>query len=223
VVLLDVTGGNQELSRLMGNLLAQNRVASLFVQMAWYGPRRPKGSRRRLLSPNVHQTLEGVRQTVLDVRRASAWLESRPELDAKRLGIVGTSLGSMVGAVCAEMEPRLDRVVILLGGGGLVDAYWDDDRAAPYRKAFEALGGKKEQVVRMIAPADPITCAANLKERKVLLIAGKRDDIVPPRATEALWEAAGRPKIVWFDCTHYGAAAHFLQAMRHILEHIKAD
>src|SRR5262249_18372681 len=115
VVVLDITGGDQSLSRLLANVLAQNRVAGLFVQMAYYGPRRPPGSKRRLLSPNVHQSLEAVRQTVLDVRRASAWLEARPEIDANRLGILGTSLGSMVGALSAEMEPRLRRVVILLG------------------------------------------------------------------------------------------------------------
>ena len=223
VIVLDITGGDQSLSRTIANVFAQNRIAGLFVQMAYYGPRRPPGSKRRLLTPNVHQTLEALRQTVLDVRRASAWLEARPEIDAKRLGILGTSLGSMVGALSAEMEPRLTRVVILLGGGGLVEAYWDDPRAAPYRQVFESLGGKKEQVVRMIAPADPITCAANLRDRQVLMIAGKRDEIVPPRATEALWEACGRQKIVWYDCTHYGAALYFLQGMRHILEHFKAE
>jgi dienelactone hydrolase len=223
VVVLDITAGDQRLSRMIANVLAQNRIAGLFVQMAYYGPRRPPGSKRRLMSPNIAQTLEAVRQTVLDVRRASAWLESRPEIDPRRLGILGTSLGSMVGAVSAEMEPRLGRVVVLLGGGGLVDAYWDDPRAAPYRKLFEAVGGRKEQVVKMIAPVDPITCAANLKGRKVLMIAGKRDDIVPPRATEALWEAAGRPKLVWYDCTHYGAALYFMPAMKHVLEHLRAD
>src|SRR5262249_41833005 len=156
------------------------------------------------------------RQTVLDVRRATAWLEARPEIDAGRLAILGTSLGSMVGALCAEMEPKLQRVVILLGGGGLVGAFYDPPQAAPVRRLFESLGGKKEEVVRMIAPADPLTCAANLRDRKVLMIAGKRDEIVPPRATEVLWEAAGRPKIVWYDCGHYTAILYLPAAMRHV-------
>jgi dienelactone hydrolase len=222
VVILDITGGNQDLSRLIGRTLAQNRVAGLFVQMTYYGPRRPPGSKLRLLSPNVKHTLDAIRQTVLDVRRAAAWLESRPEIDAKRLGILGTSLGSMVGALCAEMEPRFGRVAILLGGGGLVDAFWDHPQAVPYRKAYEALGGKKEQVVKLIAPADPLTCAANLKDRKVLFIAGKRDEIVPPSATVRLWEASGKQKIVWYDCTHYGAALFFVPALGHILPHFTA-
>jgi len=57
----------------------------------------------------------------------------------------------------------------------------------------------------------------------VLIIAGKRDEIVPPKASEALWKASGEQKIVWYDCTHYGAALYFLPAMRHIVEHLGAE
>src|SRR5206468_4240476 len=115
-VVLDITGGDQSLTRTISNCLAQNRIAALFVQMAYYGPRRPPGSKRRLMSANVPQSMDAIRQTVLDIRRATAWLEARPEIDRKRLGIHGTSLGSMIGALAAEMEPKLSRVSIALGG-----------------------------------------------------------------------------------------------------------
>jgi dienelactone hydrolase len=223
VIVLDITGGDQSLSRTVANCLAQNGIAALFVQMAYYGPRRPSGSKLRLLSTNIPHTIEAVRQTVLDIRRATAWMEERPELDPKRLGLHGTSLGSMVGALAAEMEPKLSRVSIALGGGGLVDAYYEDPRAAPYRKVWEAVGGTKTMVARALAPIDPITCAANLKERKVLMVAGKRDDIVPPSATEALWKAAGKPTIVWYDCTHYGAALYFGAILNQVVQHFKAE
>jgi dienelactone hydrolase len=223
VIVLDITAGDQRLSRIIAHCLAQNGIAALFVQMAYYGPRRPPGSKLRLLSTNIPHTLEAVRQTVLDIRRATAWMETRPEIDPKRLGVHGTSLGSMVGALAAEMEPKLRRVSIALGGGGLVDAYYDDPRAAPYRKVWEAVGGNKAMVARLLAPVDPITCAGNLKDRRVLMIAGKRDDIVPPRATEALWKAAGRPKIIWYDCTHYGAALYFGAILNQVVEHFQAE
>jgi dienelactone hydrolase len=222
VIVLDVTAGNQMLSRSMATYLAQNGIAGLFVQMAYYGPRRPPGSRLRLLSPNVPHTLEAVRQTVLDLRRAGAWLASRPELDAARLGIVGTSLGSFIGALTAEMEPRLGRVAVLLGGGGLVDAYYDHPKARLARQAYEALGGSKEKLARLIAPADPLTCAANLKERKLLMLAGRRDDVVPPRMAEALWRASGRQRLVWYDCTHLGAVLYIVPAMSELVRHFGA-
>jgi dienelactone hydrolase len=223
VIVLDITGGDQSLSRTISCSLAQNKIAALFVQMAYYGPRRPPGSKLRLLSTNLAHTMEAIRQTVLDVRRATAWLEARPEIDAQRLGLHGTSLGSMIGALSAEMEPRLQRVSILLGGGGLVEAYYDHPQAARYRKIWEALGGTKEQVIQALAPIDPLTYASSLKGRKVLMVAGKRDEIVPPSATEALWKAAGKPKIVWYDCTHYGAALFYLPIMDQVVRHFSAE
>lgn len=220
-IVLDVTAGDQQLSRIIAMHLASKGVAALFVQMAYYGPRRPAGSDLRLLSPNVPRTLDAIRQTVLDMRRASAWLEGRKEVDPKRLGILGTSLGSFMGALTAEMEPRLGRVVVLLGGGGLVDAYWEDPRGEPLRKLYSALGGSKERLKEIIAPVDPLTCAENLKDRKVLILAAKRDDIVPPRCAEALWEATGKQKIVWFDATHYSAALYIIPALNQMVQHLQ--
>lgn len=223
VVVLDITAGNQNLSRYISTSLAGRGIAALFVQMAYYGPRRPNGSKIRLLSTNIPQTMAAVRQTVLDVRYASAWLESRPEIDANRLGILGTSLGSLIGSLSAEMEPRFKRVAVLLGGGGLVDAYYDHPQAASYRKMWELLGGTKEQVAKFLAPVDPLTCAANLKDRRVLIVAGKRDEVVPPKMAEALWKATGKQKIVWYDCTHVGAAIYFVSILDHAVKHFTAE
>ena len=97
--------------------------------MAHYGPRRPPGSTTRLLSTDISKTIDGVRQTVLDVRCAVAWLATRPEVDADNLGLVGTSLGSLVGAVVAQAEVLVaagrrgeraggDRPAVAQGPGG---------------------------------------------------------------------------------------------------------
>jgi len=221
VIVLDVTGGDQQLSRLISTHLANKGIAALFVQMAYYGPRRPAGSDVRLLSADVPRTFAALTQTVLDVRRASAWLENQPDVDPKRLGIIGTSLGSFVAALTAEAEPRLGKVVVLLGGGGFVEGYYDDPRAAPMRKIWEALGGTRERMKELLAPYDPLTCAANLKDRQLLIIAARRDDIVPPSCAERLWAATGKQKIVWYNCTHYGAALYMLPALRHVTTHFQ--
>lgn len=221
VIVLEILAGGDGLARSQANLLAQNGVAALFVRMAYYGPRSPKSERVRMLSTNIPQTLDAVRQTVLDCRRATAWLESRPEIDGRKLGIMGTSLGSFLAGLTAEMEPKLTKVALLLSGGGFVDAFYDHPRAKSYVEFFEKLGGTKRLLKDVLAPVDPLTCANNLKSHDVLMIAAKRDDIVPPKMAEALWKAAGQPKIVWLDATHYGAALYALTTMEQVLKHFK--
>src|SRR5262245_27253268 len=102
VIILDILDGSQVVSRTLASVLAQNGIAGLCVQMPYYGPRRPAESKVRLISPNINHTMDAIRQTVLDNRCAVAWLESRPEIDKKKLGIHGTSLGSFMAALTAE-------------------------------------------------------------------------------------------------------------------------
>ncbi len=222
VIVLDITGGDQSLSRMIARHLAQNGIGGLFVQMAYYGPRRPPGSSVRLLSFNLDHTFAAIRQTVLDLRCAAAWMEARPEVDAKRLGISGTSLGSFIAALTAEMEPRLSRVAVLLGGGGFADGFWDHPQAKPYRQVFEALGGTKEMVAQVLAPVDPLTCAANLKGRKVLIVAAKNDEIVPPSMALALWQATGQQRLLWLPAGHYTAAFYLLPGLSSLVDHFGA-
>lgn len=221
VLLLDITAGDARVPRTIASYLAQQGVAGLFVYMPYYGPRRPPGCEKRLLSMNYRHSFEAVRQTVLDMRRAAAWLESRKEIDPKRLGILGTSLGSFMSALTAQMEPKFSHCVVLLGGGGLIDAFYDDPRAAEIKALWEKLGGTKDKLKSIFAPVDPITCAANLKGRKLLIIAAKKDEIVPPKMAELLWEATGKQKIVWYDCNHYSAVLYIVPALGEVVKHVK--
>lgn len=222
VIVLDITGGNQKLSRTIARHLAQNDVAGLFVQMAYYGPRRPPGSKVRLLSTDVDHTIAAVRQTVLDLRRAVAFLEGQPDVDADQLGIMGTSLGSFLAALAGEMEPKLGKVCVLLGGGGFVDAYYDDPRAAPFRLAYELTGGRRETIARWLAPVDPLTHASLLRDRKLLIVGARHDEIVPPVMAENLWNATGRQRIIWLDAGHYTAAAYLMTSLSNVIEHFQA-
>lgn len=220
-VVLDILDGRQTVSRGEAVWLAQNGVAALVVYMAYYGPRRPTEGKVRMLLPDIEHSVNAITQTALDCRRAAAWLAARPDIDADRLGLVGTSLGSMVGGVAAAAEPRLKNVCLILGGGGLTDAFYDHPKAAGFRAANEFLGGSKEKLRKLIDPVDPLTYADRLKGKRLLLIGASRDDVVPPAAMRKLWESTGKPKIVWLDATHVGAALYAFPTMREVVEHLR--
>jgi dipeptidyl aminopeptidase/acylaminoacyl peptidase len=50
-----------------------------------------------------------------DIRAGLAYLRSRPEIDASRLGLVGHSEGGLIGPLVAVEEPQLRALVILAG------------------------------------------------------------------------------------------------------------
>ena len=50
--------------------------------------------------------------------------------------------------------------------------------------------------------------------RKVLMLNASNDEVIPRCCTDRLWESFGRPPIVWYDCGHYTAVLHMLDALR---------
>jgi dienelactone hydrolase len=210
-VVLHILGGDFLLAEAVANHLASSGVAALFIKMPYYGERRGRGSRRRMITEDPHETADGMTQAVLDIRRASAWLASREEVDANRLGITGISLGGIMSALGAAGEPRLRNVGIVLGGGNFADVVWnnDTDRAKEFRAKWLAMGGTKESFTEALRKVDPVTYGGLLKGRRVLMIAASKDEIVLPECARALHDSiGGEPELVWLDAGHYTAAQY---------------
>ncbi len=211
-VVLHILGADFALSRFFAARLAQEGVAALFIKLPYYGERRAGG--RRLLTNDLSRSLAAFGQGVGDVRRAAAWLRSRPEVDPARVGATGISLGGIVSALAAGLDPQIDRAALVLAGGGLGEILWGMPEAAGYRSLWRLLGRTRDDLIALTRPVDPLTYAAGLRGKPVLMLNGNVDEVIPPGASVALWEAAGRPPIEWFDCGHYSAVGYLLSAVR---------
>jgi len=223
VIVLHILGADFALSRYLAARLADRGIAALFVKLPYYGERRPPGEPKRFLSTDVERSIGAMRQGICDVRRAAAWLASRPEIDPDRLGITGISLGGIVASVAAAVDPTLNRAVFLLAGGDLARILWEMPEAAKYRALWIESGKTLADLKTLTDPYDPLTYAHRLVGKRLLMIAGNVDEVVPPDCTRALWSAAGRPPIVWYDCGHYSAVAYLLPAVRRSVEFFAAD
>jgi dienelactone hydrolase len=223
VIVLHILGADFALSRYVAARLAERGVAALFVKLPYYGERRPPGEGKRFLSTDIERSIGAMRQGVCDVRRAAAWLAGRPEIDPARLGITGISLGGIVAAVAAAVDPTLNRASLLLAGGDLSRILWDMPEAARYRALWIESGRTRADLKALTDPFDPLTYAHRLAGKRVLMIAGNIDEVIPPACTRALWTAAGRPRIIWYDCGHYSALAYLLPAVRTTVEFFAAE
>ncbi len=216
VVVLHILGGDFVLSETIANHLARNGIAAMFVKMPYYGERRSSG--RRMISKDPHETVLGMTQGVLDIRRAAAWLSARPEVDKTRLGITGISLGGIMSALAGGIEPRFTSVAIYLGGGNFAEIVWNrpEAEAVEFREKWLAAGGTRESFAAVLNQVDPLTYGPRLKGRRVLFVAAKNDEVIPPACSVALYESIGKePQMVWLDAGHYTAARFLpLELMR---------
>ncbi len=226
VIVLHILGADFPLSRYMAARMADRGVAALFVKLPYYGERRPPNrplSSRRFLSSDIERTVTAMRQGVCDVRRAARWLASRPEIDQRRLGVAGISLGGIVSALAAAVDPAISEGAFLLAGGDLSAILWGMPEGAAFRASWVESGRSRADLKALVDPFDPLTYAEGLRGKRMLFIAGKVDEVVPPSSTLLLWEAAGRPPIRWFDCGHYSAAGFLLPAFRQTVDFFASD
>jgi dienelactone hydrolase len=139
VLFLHGSGGNREDLLLPATELASRGVLTMTISQ-----------------PNQATTF---RPLVVNARRALDLLADRKDVDRKRLGVVGFSLGAQTAAVLAGDEPRLKAVGLISGRGGPVPLYWI--RKAHAHLFFQA--GTKDEVVPhaqllaliSAAPGDP--------------------------------------------------------------------
>ena len=216
VIVLHILGGDFALSRLFCTSLASRGVAALFVKLPYYGPRRQPGVSIRMISQDPRQTVRGMTQAVLDIRRAVAWLGQQDEIDAKQLGIFGISLGGITASLAATAEPRLTKICPLLAGGDIAAIAWESPQMAKVRKRWIQQGGTRETLVELMKTIDPVTYGKNVHGRKILMLNARNDKVIPRECTDALWHSFGEPEIIWYDAGHYTAIKHINDTMRRV-------
>ena len=128
-------------------------------------------------------------QTAVDWMRTLDYLLARPpdespQIDAQRVGFVGFSMGGMRGATFVGLDDRVRVAVFCISG------------AAQSQPSDEA--GRLAQ-----ATTDPAVFAP-LMHHPTLVVAGERDDIVPPDAAQRFYDAMPEPReIAWGPYGHW--------------------
>jgi hypothetical protein len=153
-----------------------------------------------------------LRQTVIDNKHVIDWIETRPELDATRIGVFGASMGGIKGVLLAALDDRVRASVLGLAGGDL-----------PYVLAQTTEPGVKRQRERLLRSehltldefqarlkqsitCDPLAFAPYIDPDKVLMFVALFDTVVPNTRGRELRAKMGNPEMVLLPTGHYTAA-----------------
>jgi cephalosporin-C deacetylase-like acetyl esterase len=194
-------GGNKESMVIpFGAAAADGGLAIIGIDAQYHGERKVEG--KDIFSTDLESDHKALIQTVVDLRRLVDYLQTRTDIDAKRIGYVGASMGAILGAIFGGVEPRVKAFALVVGGGNWkkLIATSTIGAAGPLRKE---LAEKETAFETLFADVEPLNFVAHISPRPILMLNGKQDTIVPPACTEELYETAKEPKrIVWFDTGH---------------------
>jgi cephalosporin-C deacetylase-like acetyl esterase len=185
-------GGDKSISPEALLVLGQFGFALLALDAEYHGERRQPG--KDIYGLNLVENRYALAQTIIDYRRALDFLETIPQIDPQRIGLLGASMGGILGALLAGVDERVKVAIIVAGGGG-----WSEmvrqSQIEPAPPVREYLNGNFNVGPRLFDPVDPIHLIHRMRSPRALQIHhGDRDTIVPFSAGQALYERAGQPK-----------------------------
>lgn len=188
--------------------LAKANVAALAIEEPYSLDRRPLPHvpAAELLSSNVPQMVAGLRQCVIDSRRALDWLSAQPDIDSRRLGVSGISLGGILAPLVAGVDHRARVVVAIDGGADVADIVWSSPFLRKLQTGLRAQGYTPKSLHTAMAPLESSNWLAGFDPHNAILFNGRYDVFVKPDNARKLSKALGDAPIVWLNTGHYGLA-----------------
>jgi pimeloyl-ACP methyl ester carboxylesterase len=144
---------------------------------------------------------------VLDARRAIDWLESQ---GFKRIGILGTSLGSCLSMLTSAHEPRIRAQALNHVSPWFADVVW---RGLSTRHVRDGLEGHIEldRLRTLWRPISPFSYLEQVRHAKTLLVYAKYDLTFPVDLSRVLVGEFRRRELpheaVALPCGHYSSGA----------------
>lgn len=176
---------------------------ALFIPDAWGHGERTRENQAEFFGIYPYETRNMLIQSVIDYRRGIDFLQSRPEIDGSRIGMMGVSMGGILGSLLAGADDRVRAPIIVVAGADWKTMFATSVLPEVVR-ARKALSREEiEFGFRAMDPVDPRHWIGKISPRPVLLINGDADRVVPVAGNRILHAAAREPKtILWYRGGH---------------------
>jgi len=191
----------------LAKLLNRFGISALRMTMAYHAERKPADLQRAdyHVSSNIGRTIHACRQSILDVRACLDWLEGQ---GYRRLGILGTSLGSCVAFIAAAHDSRVQVGIFNHVSMYFSDVVWTGLSTQNVRQGFgDAV--TQDDLRRYWSVISPASYLDRMKGRdlKSLLIWARHDSTFLPvysqQVLQSFREMQLPHKVFTLPCGHY--------------------
>jgi hypothetical protein len=217
VVVLPQWNCNWEGHITLCRVLQKAGISSVRLSMPYHHLRKPPDLARPeyLVSPNLGRTIAAARQAVLDVKRTADWLLDR---GYKRVGVVGTSIGSCIGFLTFAHDPRFSTGVFIHVSSYFADVVWNGLSTTHISVSLRNQVDLT-QLRFFWSPISPYPFIKRLQnsQQRLLMLSGRYDPTFLPNLSQQTYDEFDRRRIpyelAWISCGHYTMGAFPFNAM----------
>jgi pimeloyl-ACP methyl ester carboxylesterase len=200
------------------------RIARRFNQIGWnaifphlpfHYSRVPHGhfNGALALTANLPRNGETLRQAVKEMRQLMDYCRAR---GCRRFGLIATSYGGWIGALLSFVEADFEFITLLQPIADLEQAIWDSPAGSAIRARLIKAGVKRGTSLQHAHLSSPLHGKPLLDTKKITLIGGAYDRVVPVQTIERLARAWGELPVTVVPQGHFGYRAMAV-ALRELL------
>lgn len=172
--------------------LAKMGAVSLLINAPWAYPEFGERAAKMTAEDMRHMFV----QTAMAIRRGADMILSLPEVDSKRIGYVGHSLGALLGGVLSGMEKRIRAYILMAGTGSFTDV--------AVLNMPDLKGRSLDEYRETMEQIDPINYVRHAAPAALFFQFGLLDAFYPKEKFLDYYEAGSDPKsIKWYEADHY--------------------
>ena len=132
-----------------------------------------------------------------------AWLRTRPDVDSRRIGLLGNSMGGTLGIRFAAEQPGIAALVAHSAFSSLTDTIETSVRfftgLPPFPFVPLITFFAEREAGFSVDEVDAKRWIPKIAPRPVFILQGGADVVISKASGERLYQAAGEPKELWFE------------------------
>jgi len=132
-----------------------------------------------------------------------AWLRTRPDVDPRRIGVLGNSMGGTLGIRFAAEQPGIAALVAHSAFSSLTDTLETSVRfftgLPPFPFVPLITFFAEREAGFSVDEVDAKRWIPKIAPRPVFILQGGADVVISKASGERLYQAAGEPKELWFE------------------------
>jgi pimeloyl-ACP methyl ester carboxylesterase len=184
----------------------QNGWNAIFPHLPFHYSRVPRGhfNGALALTANLPRNGETLRQAVKEIRQLMDYCRAR---GCRRFGLIGTSYGGWIGALLSFVEIDFEFLTLLQPISDVEEAIWDSPAGTAIRVQLIKAGVRRGISLHHAHLSSPLHGKPLLDPKKITLIAGAYDRVVPVQTIKRLAKAWGGLPVTVVPQGHFGYRA----------------